>query len=116
MLNILISSSCECDVVIDWFVYLVSPQVSVFPNTKTVPEGQATNISCKATGVPKPKITWKFEDGDLPSGIDVTTTEEGSILQVQNTTKGMEGVYKCTATNKADSVDSTATVHVLGNL
>ena len=86
------------------------------PNTQIVPEGQTTNISCKVTGVPKPKITWKFEDGDLPSAVNVSTTEEGSRLQARNTTKGMEGDYKCTATNKADSAASTATVHVLGTL
>ena len=85
------------------------------PVIQTVSEGQASNVSCKATGVPKPKITWKFKDGDLPSGINVSTTDEGSILQTRNTTKGMEGDYKCTATNKADSADSSATVRVLGN-
>ena len=86
------------------------------PNTQIVSEGRATKISCKATGVPKPKIIWKFEDGDLPSGVNISTTEEVSRLQALNTTKGMEGNYKCTATNKADSADSTATVHVLGTL
>ena len=103
-------------VVADWFIHLVSPQVSVSPNTQIVPEGQATNISCKATGVPKPKISWKFEGGDLPSAISVSTTEESSFLQARNTTKGMEGIYKCTATNKADSAASTATIDVLGTL
>ena len=106
-------------VVIDWLnflLYSVSPQVSVSPKNQTILEGQGTNISCKATGVPKPKITWKFEDGDLPLGVSVSTTEEGSLLKLRNTTKGMEGVYRCTATNKADSANSTVTVHVLGNL
>ena len=86
------------------------------PNSQTIPEGQAINISCKASGDPNPEITWKFRDGELPSGINVRTTEAGSLLRMRNTTKRMEGVYKCTATNKADSADATATVQVLGNL
>lgn len=95
---------------------LVSPQVYVFPRKQTVPEGNATTISCKATaGTPKPTFTWKFEERDLPSVANVSTTEEGSLLHLSNTTKGMGGIYKCTATNKADNATSNATVHVLGN-
>ena len=95
---------------------LVPPQVYVFPREQTVPEGSATTISCKATeGTPKPTLTWKFEDGDLPLVANVISTQEGSLLHLSKTTKGMEGIYKCTATNKADNATSYATIHVLGS-
>lgn len=84
------------------------------PRNQTVPEGKRTNISCKATGVPKPTLSWIFNDGDLPSVADVNDTEEGSLLQLPNTTKIMEGKYKCTARNKAGAVDSISTLRVLG--
>lgn len=85
------------------------------PRNQTVPEGKATNISCKATGVPKPTITWKFKGEDVPSGAIVNDIEEGTLLQLRNTTKGMEGTYECTAENKANTTASSATIHVLGN-
>ena len=62
-------------------------------NNITVHEDQVTSISCNATDVQKPKITWEFEGGELPSGVSFSTTEEGSVLQLRNATKGMEGVH-----------------------
>jgi len=88
----------------------------VSPRNQTVPEGKTTNISCNATGVPKPTLSWEFNDGDLPLGAIVNDAEEGSLLQLPNTAKGMQGMYKCNAANKASAATSIAIVHVLGNI
>ena len=92
----------------------VSPQIYVSPRNKSVPEGHPVNFSCKATGVPKPTFSWTFDDGDLPSGINETSHGEGSFLELPYTTKHMEGIYKCTAANKANTTTSSAYLHVFG--
>jgi len=92
----------------------VSPQICVSPSNKSVPEGYPGNFSCKATGVPEPKLSWKFNDGDLPSGVNQTSLGKGSFLELLHTTKHMEGIYKCTAENKANATTSSAYLHVFG--
>ena len=90
------------------------PVVDVYPRNQTVPEGKTTNISCKAKGEPLPKLSWKFDEGELPPTAVIMNTSDGSLLQFPNTTKRMEGRYKCKATNKAGEEHSTSTLHVLG--
>ncbi|XP_068713187.1 fibroblast growth factor receptor 4-like [Montipora foliosa] len=91
----------------------VYPVADVYPRNQTVPEGKTTNISCKATGVPLPKLSWKFDEGELPPTAVIMNTSDGSLLQLPNTTKRMEGTYKCKATNKAGEEHSTSNLHVL---
>ena len=89
--------------------------VDVYPRYQTVPEGKTTNISCKAKGEPLPKLSWKFYEGELPPAAVIMNTTDESLLQLPNTTKRMEGRYKCKATNKAGEEHSTSTLHVLGS-
>ncbi|XP_068757938.1 fibroblast growth factor receptor 1-A-like [Montipora capricornis] len=96
-----------------WIDVVVYPVVDVYPRNQTVPEGKTTNISCKAKGVPLPKLSWKFDEGELPPTAVIMNTSDGSLLQLPNTTKRMEGRYKCKATNKAGEEHSTSTLHVL---
>ena len=92
-----------------------SPQAFVSPSNQTVPEGKPANISCKATGFPKPTLRWTFsEDGDLPQGAVVEYNESRSFLKLKNVSKLMAGTYKCTAKNKANSTTATASLRVLG--
>ncbi|KAL9959877.1 hypothetical protein ACROYT_G033247 [Oculina patagonica] len=91
----------------------VSPQVDVSPKNQTVPEGNSANLTCKARGVPKPTTAWNFNNGDLPSNAVENYIDEGSFLQLSNTTKDMEGTYTCTAKNKVNATTSAATLRVL---
>ena len=85
------------------------------PSNQTVHEGKPANISCKATGFPKPTLKRTFsEDGDLPNGTLVEYNEGRSFLKLKNASKLMEGAYKCTAKNKVNSTTATATLRVLG--
>ena len=85
------------------------------PPNQTIPEGKPANISCKATGFPKPTLRWTFsEDRDLPQGAVVEYSESRSFLKLKNVSKLMAGTYKCTAENKANSTTATATLRVLG--
>lgn len=85
------------------------------PSNQTIPEGKPANISCKASGFPKPTLRWTFsEDRDLPQGAVVEYNESRSFLKLKNVSKVMAGTYKCTAKNKANSTTATATLRVLG--
>ena len=85
------------------------------PPNQTIPEGKPANISCKATGFPKPTLRWTFsEHRDLPQGAVVEYNESRSFLKLKNVSKLMAGTYKCTAKNKANSTTATATLRVLG--
>ena len=94
----------------------MAPVVYVSPQNQTVVEGQTTNISCKASGVPHPKLSWKFENRELPRDAVITNTSNQSLLQLPETAKNMEGWYKCIAKNEAGEEYSNSTLHVLGLL
>ncbi|XP_068691047.1 inactive tyrosine-protein kinase 7-like [Montipora foliosa] len=92
---------------------LVAPVVYVSPQSQTVVEGQTTNISCKASGVPHPKLSWKFENGELPTGAVITNALNPSLLLLPKNAKNMEGWYQCIAKNEAGEESSNSTLHVL---
>ena len=84
------------------------------PISQSVTEGYPVNLSCVASGIPTPTLVWTFNNGDLPSGINQTDHEGESFLVSPSVTKGMNGTYKCTAKNKANTTSSSATLRVYG--
>ena len=92
----------------------MAPVVSVYPQNQTVVEGETSNISCKASGVPHPKLSWKFENGELPTDAVIRNTSNQSLLLLPKTAKSMEGWYQCIAKNEAGEESSNSTLHVLG--
>ena len=96
------------------FLLQVSPQIIEPPKSQSVTEGYPVNLSCVASGIPTPTFVWTFNNGDLPSGINQTDHEGESILVSPSVTKGMNGTYKCTAKNKANTTSSSATLRVYG--
>ena len=96
------------------FLLQVSPQIIEPPKSQSVTEGYPVNLSCVASGIPTPTLVWTFNNGDLPSGINQTDHEEESFLVLPSVTKGMNGTYKCTAKNKANTTSSSATLRVYG--
>ncbi|XP_068712996.1 neural cell adhesion molecule 1-like [Montipora foliosa] len=99
-----------------WIDVIAAPVVYVSPQSQSVVEGETTNISCKASGVPRPKLSWKFANGELPSDVVIINTSHQSLLQLPNTAKSMEGWYQCKAKNEAGEEYSNSSLHVLGVL
>ncbi|XP_068757601.1 neural cell adhesion molecule 1-like [Montipora capricornis] len=97
-----------------WIHVIAAPVVYVSPQSQSVVEGETTNISCKASGVPRPKLSWKFANGELPSDVVIINTSHQSLLQLPNTAKSMEGWYQCKAKNEAGEEYSNSSLHVLG--
>ena len=96
------------------FLLQVSSQITEPPKSQFLTEGYPVNLSCVASGIPTPTFVWTFNNGDLPSGINQTDHEEESFLVSPSVTKGMNGTYKCTAKNKANTTSSSATLRVYG--
>ncbi len=92
----------------------VSPQIFEAPRNQTALKGSAVNFTCKANGLPKPRVWWKFNDGNLSSNAIQHDIQNGSLLLLQNLTKDMGGKYQCVAENIKNVTASTATLTVLG--
>lgn len=59
--------------------------------------GDTFTLSCNATGVPTPKISWRRENnGLLPTGGVVA---KGNTITIYNATKDDRGIYYCIADN-----------------
>ena len=96
----------------------MSPQILSSPVHQSVYDGDPVNFTCRATGVPTPKLTWTFVGGKLPLGISQNNFEGDSfvesVLEMRRATKKMDGTYKCTAENKANRTSYSTTLQVFG--
>ncbi|XP_037921766.1 protein amalgam isoform X2 [Hermetia illucens] len=69
-----------------------------------VPEGGSAKLMCKARGFPKPKITWRREDGrDIIARSHGTKSKassvDGEMLWLSKVTRSEMGAYLCIASN-----------------
>ena len=100
------------------FLFSVSPQILLSPVHQSVIDGDPVNFTCRATGVPRPKLTWKLDGQKLPLGINQRKFKRDSFLEsfleIQRATKEMAGTYKCTAENKANRTSYSTTLQVFG--
>ena len=97
-----------------FFIFeLAFPVVDVYPRKQTVPEGGTAEIKCTAKGIPRPELSWTFDDGKPPPAL-IRNSSNQSTLQLSNTSKSMEGLYTCKAKNKGCVAFSNSTLHVLG--
>ncbi|XP_067025669.1 hemicentin-1-like [Acropora muricata] len=96
-----------------WIDVIDFPVVDVYPRNQTVLERRPTVITCTARGIPRPALSWTFNNGELPPNAAIRNFSEQSILQLSKTSKSMEGQYTCKAKNKAGEARSNSTLHVL---
>ena len=100
------------------FSFSVSPQILLSPVNQSVSDGDPVNFTCRATGVPRPKLTWKLDGQKLPLGLNQRKFKRDSFLEsfleMQRATKEMAGTYKCTAENKANRTSYSTTLQVFG--
>ena len=100
------------------FLFSVSPQILLSPVNQSVIDGDPVNFTCRATGVPTPKLIWTFVGGKLPLGINQNNFEGDSfvesVLEMRRATKKMDGTYKCTAENKANRTSYSTKLQVFG--
>lgn len=74
-----------------------------------------TDITLSATikGVPAPTVSWKKNDGDVPSHITVAVTATGSKVFIPKSVRPDSGNYTLTVENAAGKKSATVAVLVL---
>lgn len=74
-----------------------------------------TDITLSATikGVPTPTVSWKKNDGDVPSHITVAVTATGSKVFIPKCVRADSGNYTITVENAAGKKSATVAVLVL---
>ncbi|XP_053186731.1 receptor-type tyrosine-protein phosphatase F-like [Scomber japonicus] len=87
------------------------------PEDQTGVSGGVASFVCQATGEPKPRITW-MKNGKTISNRRTEMIEfddgSGSVLRIELLRTDRDGaIYKCTATNSAGEINTSAklTVH-----
>ncbi|XP_059049728.1 lachesin-like [Achroia grisella] len=70
-----------------------------------VPEGGTARVSCRARGVPAPRVMWKREDGqeivvrDHTGAKSKMHTYQGEVLKLTKISRSEMGTYLCIASN-----------------
>ncbi|KAK3745618.1 hypothetical protein QZH41_013723 [Actinostola sp. cb2023] len=102
--NILGTFSYKTHILIQVYV-----QFTTLPSNITVVQGENVQLSCRASGVPAPTITWYRNDGcPMPLQYNV---DKGD-LHILNISKEEEWTFVCLATNVLGSKTTEATVTV----
>jgi len=83
------------------------------PADQSVLEGASASLQCRASGVPRPTISWQKNDLDLPVDVRVRVDDDGA-LQLTELRRTDSGVYRCVASNSLGTVSEFARLHVLG--
>ena len=107
----------------------VQPTVNT-PDMAIATEGDtSTTITCTATGVPVPTVSWTGPDGSIMNDSKYTISDTSSPvmvtdgsnevfqvtsdLTIMSVVRGDTGVYYCVVTNVVNSVQSDTTLTVM---
>ena len=97
---------CYCAVfclfVLTWHFFTVPSSIASIQN-ETVPEGKIVTLSCSASGIPPPMVSWFKADGQR---IDQ------SELILTHINRSEAGEYRCEASNECGNASETATIDV----
>ena len=74
----------------------VAALINKKPSSIVAEVGESVRLQCKATGLPKPTITWRRAIGSLPKG--KTAVADGNLI-IRNIAKTDKGDYVCSAKN-----------------
>ncbi|XP_046403254.1 lachesin-like [Ischnura elegans] len=104
------------------FLEVVIPPDIIYEETSgdvMVPEGGSAKLVCRARGFPRPRITWRREDGgeiilrEGSAGKTRVQAVEGEMLSLIKVTRSEMGAYLCIAANGVPpSVSKRMMVHV----
>ncbi|KAG8517174.1 Hemicentin-1 [Galemys pyrenaicus] len=72
------------------------PKVTVVPKNQSFTGGSEVSIMCSATGYPKPKIAWTFNDMFIMGSHRYRMTSEGTLF-IKNAIPKDAGIYGCLA-------------------
>ncbi|RMC08359.1 hypothetical protein DUI87_14601 [Hirundo rustica rustica] len=88
----------------------VLPAFTELPGDVALTKGEQLRLSCKATGVPVPRITWTFNNNIIPAQYDDVNGH--SELLIERVSKEDSGTYVCSAENTVGSIKAIGFVYV----
>ncbi|XP_047376655.1 hemicentin-1 isoform X2 [Sciurus carolinensis] len=88
------------------------PKVTVMPKNQSFTGGSEVSIMCSATGYPKPKIAWTFNDMFIVGSHRYRMTSEGTLF-IKNAVPKDAGIYGCLASNSAGTDKQTSTLRYI---
>ncbi|XP_023559876.1 hemicentin-1 [Octodon degus] len=88
----------------------VLPTFTELPGDVSLNKGEQLRLSCRATGIPLPKLTWTFNNNIIPAHFD--SVNGHSELVIQKVSKEDSGTYVCTAENSVGFVKAIGFVYV----
>ncbi|KAM4812745.1 hemicentin-1 [Urocitellus parryii] len=88
----------------------VLPTFTELPGDVSLNKGERLQLSCKATGIPLPKLTWTFNTNIIPAHTD--RGDGHSELVIEKVSKEDSGTYVCTAENSVGFVKAIGFVYV----
>ncbi|XP_067083733.1 hemicentin-1 [Osmerus mordax] len=77
----------------------VPPEINSGPYDYTASEGVAITLSCEASGVPMPTVTWSKGRQALPKDRTLPQPDQAGNLHLPNPTLQDAGLYTCTASS-----------------
>uniref|UniRef100_A0A8C6QPP1 Hemicentin-1 n=1 Tax=Nannospalax galili TaxID=1026970 RepID=A0A8C6QPP1_NANGA len=86
------------------------PTFIELPGDLSLNKGEQLQLSCKATGIPLPKLTWTFNNNIIPAHFD--SVNGHSELIIEKVSKEDSGTYVCTAENSVGFVKAIGFVYV----
>uniref|UniRef100_A0A1B0CYR0 Ig-like domain-containing protein n=1 Tax=Phlebotomus papatasi TaxID=29031 RepID=A0A1B0CYR0_PHLPP len=88
-----------------------------------VQEGEDASLTCRATGNPIPRVTWRREDGDVilirkPGSREIVKADSynGTSLKLSRLERRQMGAYFCIASNDVPPAVSKRIVKICENL
>ncbi|XP_038613568.1 hemicentin-1 [Tachyglossus aculeatus] len=88
----------------------VLPEFTELPGDVSLNKGEQLRLTCRAAGIPLPRITWTFNNNILPAKFDGVTGH--SELVIERVSKTDSGTYVCTAENTVGFVKAIGFVYV----
>ncbi|XP_018408468.1 PREDICTED: hemicentin-1 [Nanorana parkeri] len=86
------------------------PSFTELPADVSFNKGEKLRLSCKATGNPRPQITWTFKDKSTP--VQVGQSKYLNDLVIERVSNEDAGTYTCIAENIVGSINTTVKVFV----
>ncbi|XP_073073009.1 hemicentin-1 isoform X4 [Manis javanica] len=88
----------------------VLPTFTELPGDVSLNKGEQLQLSCKAAGIPLPKLTWTFNNNIIPARFD--SVNGHTELIIERVSKEDSGTYVCTAENSVGFVKAIGFVYV----
>ncbi|CAI9559746.1 unnamed protein product, partial [Staurois parvus] len=86
------------------------PSFTELPSDLSLNKGEKLRLTCKATGNPRPHITWTFKHKSTP--VQIGQSKYLNDLIIERVSKVDDGTYTCIAENIVASINATVNVFV----